>query len=69
MDNKLKRKKMVALLWSGGHFDDDLYPVMKPFSHDGSGHLQDGNLFIHRAWGLTEWFDEHESNVHFYVFI
>jgi len=41
---------------------DHLYPMMKHFYPDGSG-LQDDNAPIHRARGVTEWFDEFKNNV------
>ncbi len=40
-----------------------LYPMMKHFYPDGSGLFQDDNAPIHRARGLTEWFDEYENDV------
>ncbi len=42
---------------------DHLYPVMKHFYLDGSGLFQDDNTPIHRARGVTEWFDEYENDV------
>ena len=42
---------------------DHLYPMMKHFYPDGSGLFQDDNTPIHRAQGITEWFDEHENDV------
>ena len=42
---------------------DHLYPMMKHFYPDGSGLFQDDNAPIHRARGVTEWFDEYENDV------
>ena len=42
---------------------DHLYPMMKHFYPDGSGLLQDDNVSIHRARGVTGWFDEYENDV------
>ncbi len=42
---------------------DHLHPVMKHFYPDGSGLFQDDNARIHRARGVTEWFDESENDV------
>ncbi len=42
---------------------DHLYPMMKHFYPDGSGLFQDDSAPIHRARGLTEWFDEYENDV------
>ncbi len=42
---------------------DHLYPMMKYFYPDGSGLFQDDNAPIHRAGGVTEWFDENENDV------
>ncbi len=41
---------------------DHLYPMMKHFYLDGSGLFQDDNAPIHRAGGVTEWFDEYEKS-------
>ena len=37
--------------------NDDLYATMEQFCPDGSGL----NALIHRARGVTEWFDEYED--------
>lgn len=42
---------------------DHLYPMMKQFYPDGSSHFQDDNAPIHRARGVSEWFDEFEKDV------
>ncbi len=42
---------------------DHLHPMMKHFYPDGSGVFQDDNVPIHRARGVTEWFDEYENYV------
>ncbi len=42
---------------------DHLYPMMKHFYPDGSGLFQDDNAPVHRARGVTEWFDEYENDV------
>ncbi len=42
---------------------DHVYPVMKHFYPDGSGLFQDNNAPVHRARGVTTWFDEHENDV------
>ena len=42
---------------------DHLYPMMKHFCPDVSGLFQDDNAPIHRARGVTEWFDEYENDV------
>ena len=43
---------------------DQLYPMMKHFYPDGSGLFQDDNAsIVHRARGVTEWFDEYENDV------
>ncbi len=43
--------------------NDHLYPMMKHFYPDGSALFQDDNAPIHRARGVTEWFDEYENDV------
>ena len=42
---------------------DHLYPMMKHFYPDGTGLFQDDNAPIHRARGVTEWFDEYKNDV------
>ena len=37
--------------------------MMKHFYPEGSGFFQDGDAPIHRARGVTEWFDEYENDV------
>lgn len=41
---------------------DHLYSVMKHFHPNGSGVFQDVNSGVHRARGVTEWFDEYEND-------
>ena len=40
-----------------------LYRMMKHFYPDGSGLFHDDNATIHRARGVTEWFDGYENDV------
>jgi len=40
-----------------------LYPMMKHFYPDRSGLFQDDNTPIHRARGVTKWFDKYENDV------
>ncbi len=42
---------------------DHLYSVMKHFYPDEIGLFQDDNAPIHRARGVTEWFDVYENDV------
>ena len=68
----------ICMVWCGstcplrgkGHcksiqivLSDHLCPMMKPFHPDGSGLFQDDNAPIHRARGVTEWFEEYENQV------
>ncbi len=41
---------------------DHLHPMMKHLYPDGSGLFQDDNAPIHRAGGVTEWFDVYEND-------
>ncbi len=47
--------------------NDHLYPMMKYFCPDGSGLFQDDNAPIHRARGVSEWFDEYENSSELHV--
>lgn len=42
---------------------DHLHPVMMHFYPDGRSFFQKCNVPIHRAWRVTEWFDEDGNNV------
>ena len=42
---------------------DHLYPIIKHFYADRGGLLKDENAPIHRARGVTEWFDEYDNDV------
>ena len=53
--NRGKKEYKVVL-------SDHLYPMMKHFYPDGSGLFQDDNAPIHRARGVTEWFDEYGND-------
>ncbi len=41
---------------------DHLYAMMKHFYPNGRGLFQDDSALVHRAQGVTEWFDEYEND-------
>lgn len=42
---------------------EQVYPTMKRFYPDGRGLILDDPVSIHKARGLTEWFDEDKNDV------
>ena len=45
------------------HHHHHLHPMVQHFFPAGKGVFQDGNVPIHRARVVAQWFDEHDTDV------